>query len=89
MLNKNKRVSLLTIGLMGLLVLSVMPVSNSFATAATSIEAGDVLRYSVAKFNVDFTPFNEQPDVPFVINDPTILEGSVLYFKIFLKAFQP
>ena len=87
MLDKHKRVSILTISLMGLLVLSMMPVSNSFATTADSIEAGDVLRYSVAKFNVDFTPFNEQPDVPFVINDPTILEGSVLYFKILRESF--
>ena len=87
MLDKHKRISILTISLMGLLVLSMMPVSNSFATTADSIEAGDVLRYSVAKFNVDFTPFNEQPDVPFVINDPTILEGSVLYFKILRESF--
>jgi hypothetical protein len=52
-----------------------------------AVRAGDVLKYKVTKFNVDFTAINAEPDNPFEFTDPNMLEDSVLYFKVLNEKF--
>ena len=85
MVLKRKFVATISLGLLSLLGLSVVPVYFGGVIATEDealVRTGDVLRYRVIKFNVDFTVFNELKDNPFEIDDPTLLKGSVLYFKI-------
>ena len=81
---KRKGLATILISLVSLMIFSTFPVSANSASMTEDpfLEEGDVLRYSVTRFNVDFTVFNEEEDNPFEIQDSRILQDSVLYIKI-------
>ncbi len=86
MVFKRKNATTISLCLLSLLVLSITPIyfGGALATQASSVTAGDALKYKVTRFQVDMTEFNQMPDNPFEIEDPNFLAGSVLYAKILI-----